>query len=80
MKGFNVEISVYNKPKNDQQVHVTLVEEHIPKVILKMVFDKENFKGCVSYVTKENSEIDRVKANVLWQENSKHVNIFVNVP
>jgi len=70
MKGFDVEISVYNEPKNDKKVRVTLVEEYIAEVVLKMVFYKENFRGSVSHVTKENSEIDRIKVNVLWQENS----------
>jgi hypothetical protein len=65
MKGFDVEISVYNEPKNDKKVRVTLVEEYIAEVVLKMVFYKENFRGSVSHVTKENFEIDRIKVNVL---------------
>jgi hypothetical protein len=65
MKGFDVEISVYNEPKNDKKVRVTLVEEYIAEVVLKMVFYKENFRGSVSHVTEENSEIDRIKVNVL---------------
>ena len=65
MKGFDVEISVYNEPKNDKKVRVTLVEEYIAEVVLKMVFYKENFRESVSHVTKENSKIDRIKVNVL---------------
>jgi hypothetical protein len=48
-----------------KKVRVTLVEEYIAEVVLKMVFYKENFRGSVSHVTKENSEIDRIKVNVL---------------
>jgi hypothetical protein len=38
MKGFDVEISVYNEPKNDKKVLVTLSEEYIAKVVLKKWF------------------------------------------
>jgi len=48
-----------------KKVRVTLVEEYIAEVVLKMVFYKENFRGSVSHVTEENSEIDRIKVNVL---------------
>jgi len=38
MKGFDVEILVYNEPKNDKKVLVTLVEENIAEVVLKKWF------------------------------------------
>jgi len=38
MKSFDVEILVYNEPKNDKKVLVTLVEEYIAEVVLKKWF------------------------------------------
>jgi hypothetical protein len=44
-----------------------------------MSFDKENYKGCASYVIKKIYEINGVEVDVLGQKKSEFVNVFDNV-
>lgn len=61
---FDVEISVYYKPKYANEIIVISVDQYFEEVVIKVGLDKENYRGYASYMMKENSRINGVEVDV----------------